>query len=366
MTTPRSFQEGDFNLPLAEYRDHHRLVRPDKDLWENNGWFVMGTTGDRGGPETDVVLWVSPYLVMGRPGGPFTVRDVVVHQTLLIAADYPPAERDLMHDNPFVSVGWDPGDFLEPDALRVEEEPDAVTWRLGAREYVAAPPVWLIRGEHAGVGLDLRCDALAPAFWFTDPAADLLTTEDRWIYVQARATGTVRVGDRTLRIRGHGSHERHTRLGTRYDPLELYAGAGVYWHNVCAEEYQMMAVARPSLGIAYGKVILADRVLSFEGPAAVRIDELARWPDPRSGYYLPYRWRVRMQSPDATLEAEATAFARAYYVWHHLTRGCTLLYFWTARCNAELRLADGRRVRVDDAQYGVHSNRTFQQRETIE
>jgi hypothetical protein len=365
VTHPSGFAGPGFNLPLAEYRDHHDLVPPDRDLWENNGWFVIGTTEGSGGPATDVVLWVSPYRVMGRPGGPFTVRDAVVHQTLLIAAEYPPAERDRMHDNPFVSVGWDPGDFLEPGALRVDEAPDAVTWRLGGRAYVAAPPRWRLHGEHAGVDLDLRCEALAPAFWFTDPADDLLTTEDRWVYVQARAAGTVRVGDRTLSIVGQGSHERHTRLGTRYDPLALYAGAGVYWHNVCADELQVMAVARPSLGVAYGKVLLDDRVLDFRGPGAVRIDELAHWPDPRSGYYLPYRWRVRMHSPEGTLEAEATAFARAYYVWHHLTRGCTLLYFWTARCDAELRLADGRRVRVARAQYGVHSNRTFQQRETL-
>src|SRR5262249_10233574 len=241
---------NDYNLPLVEYRDHHALVPAGKNLWENNGWFVMGTASDGHVAETDVVLWVSPYRVVGSPGGPFSVADVVVDQTLLIAADYPPSERDRMHDNPFTSVGWDPGDFLPPSALQVTEGADRSTWRVGERAYVAAPPAWWIRGGHAGVDLDLRCDALAPAFWFTDPSADLLVTEDRWIYVQARVAGSVSFAGRRLAVRAFGSHERHTRIGTRYDPIALYAGAGVYWHNVCAEEFQVMAVARPSLGIA--------------------------------------------------------------------------------------------------------------------
>lgn len=41
------------NLPVQEYHDHHALVPPGKNLWENNGWFVKETDAFGACPPAD-------------------------------------------------------------------------------------------------------------------------------------------------------------------------------------------------------------------------------------------------------------------------------------------------------------------------
>ena len=53
-------------VPVTDYRDYRSVVRPDEQLWENNGWSVRGTDAD-----TDYLFWASPYLIQGIPGGTY-------------------------------------------------------------------------------------------------------------------------------------------------------------------------------------------------------------------------------------------------------------------------------------------------------
>jgi hypothetical protein len=65
----------------------------------------------------------------------------------------------------------------------------------------------------------------------------------------------------------------------------------------------------------------------------------------------------RSQDPPGRLEIEATALARAYYLWPQLSHGATILYWWLAEATVTYELSDGRSGQLTDITYVVHDNR---------
>jgi len=62
-----------------------------------------------------------------------------------------------MYDNDFVRSGWHPPQYLQPEDLKIVQEDNQVTWKLEGRSYICRPPVWEVKGSHAGVEIDLTC-----------------------------------------------------------------------------------------------------------------------------------------------------------------------------------------------------------------
>jgi hypothetical protein len=336
-----------------DYRDHRPLALTGLNLWENHGWMVWNRSGDE-----DILLWLSPYRIVGYgPASPFSVRDIALSQTLLLQATISGADRTGMHDNPFLAVGYDLGDHLPPDALHIEVSDTSATWRVGKRCFVAAPPRWQIHGEHAGVAVELELTAMGGPFWLTDPGCSVEDSEELWLLQCARARGNIKHNGRITRIDGFASHERHVHCGTRYDPPLLLSAQGVTWHSGGSNDTQIIIMSRPALGLAWARLVWADDHVEFAIPDHDgRIEEVEFWIDPQSRLQVPVAWRSVFDGPAGTLEVEARAKARAYYLWPNFARGCTILYWWLADAHARYRLADGRSAEFD-LQYVVHDNR---------
>jgi hypothetical protein len=337
----------------SDYRDHRPLALSGLNLWENHGWMVW----DRVGGE-DLLLWLSPYRLVGRQvGSPFTTEDNALSQTLVLRAAYEGAERAMMHDTPFLGVGYDPGDFLPADALQVEVTSERATWRVGKREFTAAPPRWSVRGEHAGVEVDLEMTAMGPPLWLADPRRTVEESQERWLTQCARARGRVKHRGQLLEIDGYASHERHVHCGTRYDPPRLLSAKGVTWHSGSGDGVQVITLSRPSLRLAWSRLVFDQDQVEFSAPDhECRIEETDFWVDPQSRLQVPCAWRSSFRGPSGSLEVEARAFARAYYLWPNFKRGVTVCYWWLADARVRYELADGR-AGDERFQYVVHDNR---------
>lgn len=357
MTTRTTLSEADparYNVSAADYRDHRALSMAGLNLWENNGWMIWGRDGDQ-----EILGWFSPYRLVGKqPGSLYAVDDVALSQTLLLAGSFVGDRRRRMESDPYLCVGYDLGDHMPGPAIETSLAGDVATWRVGAREFRAAPPRWSIRGEHAGVAVDLELEASAPAFWFTDPVRSVEEIEERWFLACARARGSITYGDRTYRIDGYGCHERHVHCGTHYNPLRTLSSRGLTWHSCASGGDQLLLFSRPSLGLYWGKAVVDGRVHDFDAPAHhCEIIENDHWVDPESRVQIPCAWRSRFEGPSGSLTVSARAFTRAYYLWPHYRQGCTILYWWIGEADIQCRLADGRELSWRKVQYIVHDNR---------
>lgn len=339
------------NTTIDDYRDHRDLALATGDLWENNGWMVWSST-----PDEHVLLWASPYRLISRPDGPFGVRDVALSQTLLLTA---PRDATELTDTPFIEQGWSLADALEPERLAVENDGGSAVWAVGDRRFVADPPEWAVRGAHAGVDLDVELTAMAPAFWFTDPAVSVEESQERWFVQCASARGTIVSGGRTIEVDGQGCHERHVHCGRRYDPARLLSARGVTWHSGGRGDVQILVFTRPSLGRNWSRLILADGVVDLAEGHECRVEETAMWVDPRSRLSVPSAWTVEIEGPSGSVTVSARALARAYYLWPQLAHGATVLYWWLGEADIGYSLADGRSGTLERVPYVVHDNRVL-------
>lgn len=343
-----------FNVEPGDYRDHRALALSGLNLWENNGWMIWNRNGSE-----ELLAWVSPYrLVGGLPGSIYSVDDVALSQTLVLEGTFEGERRSRMDINPFLCVGYDLGDHMPGAAIETEISEDRAIWRVGAREFGAAPPKWWVRGGHAGVDVDIEFEAMGPASWLADQSKTVEQSEERWHLVTARARGTMSFRGRTVEIDGYACHERHVHCGGRYNPLETLSSRGVTWHSASHENNQVLLFSRPTLGRFWGKVVLDGTAHDFNAPEhACRIEEIDFWIDGESRLQVPCSWESNFSGPSGTLEVSARAFTRAYYLWPNFKHGSTILYWWIGEADIRCKLTDGREFAWEKVQYIVHDNR---------
>jgi hypothetical protein len=344
----------DHPVTAADYSDHRQTALRGLDLWENHGWMVW----DRIDGE-DLLLWLSPYRIVGhRHETPFAVEDIALSQTMVLRVNHQGAERLKMHDDAFLNVGYDFGDYQPGDALQVQQSETRAVWRIGERAFTAEPPLWRVRGAHAGVDVDLLFEPTGPALWLTDPAKTVEQIHERWHLVCARARGTVTHQGKTFRIDGRASQERHVHCGLKYDPIRLLSSRGITFHAVGFEDKQLLICSRPSLGLAWARLLLPDRVVDFSAPShACQVIETEQWVDPQSRLQTPCAWRSVFEGHSGRLELTGRAFSRTYYLWPQFKFGCTVLYWWIGDASLRYSLASGENGSVDNLQYVVHDNR---------
>ena len=121
-------------------------------------------------------------------------------------------------------------------------------------------------------------------------------------------------------------------------------------------------ISRITLGRAWARLVFDDAVAEFRAPEATcRISEVETWVDPARRLAVPSAWHASFRGPAGSLEIEARAYARAYYLWPHFSHGATVLYWWLADAQVGYELADGRRGR-ETFRYVVHDNRLLYRR----
>lgn len=337
-----------------DYRDHRKLALTGLNLWENHGWMVWDQVDGE-----DLLLWLSPYRIVGaHPDSPFAVHDVALSQTMIVRSSYEGNERRKMHDDLFLAVGYDLGDHLSGDALQIEVDEKKAIWRIGDRNFIAAPPVWRITGSHVDVEVDLTFEPTGPAIWLTDPAKTIEESQDRWFLLFARARGRVVHRGQLFTIDGYAAHERHVHCGTIYNPVRLLSARGATFHCLATKDKQLVICSRPSLGLAWARLMSQGHVVDFSTPLhSSTIIEADFWVDPQSRIQVPCSWHSRFQGPSGWLEVTGHAFSRGYYLWPHFKFGCTVAYWWLGEAELSYELASGERGHLSRVQYVVHDNR---------
>lgn len=338
----------------SDYKDHRELALTGLNLWENHGWMVW----DRVGKE-DLLLWLSPYRIVGRhPQTPFAVEDVALSQTVVLRSRYAGDERRHMHDDPFLAVGYDFGDYLPGDDLVVQQDEERAVWTIGDRKFTAQPPIWKVQGHHAGVDVDLTFESTGTALWLTDPVATVAEIQERWILVCARVRGHIVHAGQKLAIDGFASQERHVHCGTTYDPVRLLSSRGITFHALAFEDTQLLVCSRPSLSLAWARLILKDRAVDFSAPShTCTVIETEHWVDPQNRLRVPSAWECIFEGPNGLLKLTGHAFSRAYYVWPPFKFGCAVLYWWLGDASLSYRLPSGESSSAANVQYLVHDNR---------
>lgn len=343
-------------VPVDEYLDYRDTVRPDQQLWENNGWSIRGADGTQ-----DYLFWASPYFIQGIPGGHYLPGRLALDQTLLIT--HPLDAPDELTDNDFVAVGWDPVDVRDWTSASVERADDVVTWDLGSRTYRAARDFWRVSGDGDGVSCDLVIRPAAAPMWFTDPQRSIAETGNRWWIANGRADGWLRTGDASIEVDAHGVHERHIHLGTAHDPVRLLDGGGVAWFTAAGEDVNCAVLSRPSYGANWAQLVIDGEAVEARDASVQAVTE-STWHDPASGMLVGQAWRLRIEHAAGAVELAIRARARAYYTWNFLAEGSTVLYWWLCTADAVIT-GPGPRRTVTGLAAETHLNRTFARRHGV-
>ncbi|MGD9999447.1 MAG: hypothetical protein AB7U39_21210 [Ilumatobacteraceae bacterium] len=338
----------------AELRMYGALPA-DRDTSENAGFVVLART-----PEADLLLWTSVYAISGRGAGQWVVPDGRIHGTLLLVV--PAGDDAPMGDNHFARTGMHISQFLEPADHEIRIEADRSEWKVGGRTYTWEPPVWRIRGEHAGVDLDLTFRATGAAQWRWGPLDKIVENDSAGYEVGVAATGTITAGGRTYTITdAPGFHERPSVGESRDVVRELLGGAEFTSAQFFTDTLKVSLASHSGRGIKMGSVELGDDVHTFApfmGSGDASFDILERWHDPRSGLSVPRTWHVACVSAAGALDVTITARARGYF--HYLTAGGVMILMWIlARADGTFRLADGTTHPIDNAPVGLRWGRNL-------
>ena len=344
----------DHDLTVRDQRCHLGEITAEQDLWENHGFLLRGETDDG----VDVTLWTSPYIVHRGPHS-YYAGEMDILQTVLIAGRWSAGERGRMHDNDFVAAGWSPAEYLPPGSIDVDANDERVLWSVGGREYEDAPPHWAVRGEHAGVDLDLQFDGYVPSF-SVYPHDRFAQDGIAWYEAYLRAQGSIVHAGRRLDVRGHACHERV--IVTRDHEPQKMLGQGLYWQHLFGDRVQAWVMTSPSAGEALAYLVVDGRVLRVDGPDRVRIEDVDHWVDPRSWMRVPYRFHVVVETDEGTLDLTAGAYARAYYPWSPFRDTWNILYWMAAEATGTFTSAGGEVIAFERAKYMPHSNRVFFER----
>lgn len=317
----------------------------DRDASENAGYVMLART-----PDADLLLWTSVYAITGRGAGQWIVPDGRMQGTLLLAVPHDgPAS---IHDNDFARAGMHFSEILEPIEHEIVLDGDRAEWIVGNRQYIWAPPVWMVRGEHAGVDLDLVFSASGAAQWRWGGWDELTENDSAGFEVGTKVNGRITVAGITYEVvDAPGFHERPAVGESRDVVRELTGGVEFTSAIFFTDAFKVSLSSHSGRNIQMGTIEMADHTLAFM-PFADRgsasIDILERWHDPRSGLSVPAEWSASLASEEGRLDVHLQARARGYF--HYLTKGGVMILMWIlARADGVLTLPDGTVHAIDDA-----------------
>ena len=335
-------------VTLADDRSHSEVFS-GQEYFANYGHCVVAESGGE-----NVLLWTSPYIIKK---GQYIVDEATILQTTLIHGRYSPEEKGRMHDNSFISTGWNFPDYHKLDELKITEKDNKITWALAGREFSGKPPVWQVKGAHAGVSLDLTMKALCPAFLYWSAHKDLKKT-GKAVYEQyCTAEGVIETKEKKFPIKGYACHE-HVVTGPQYNQVDTMSAPGFQWHLGYSPQLKYHVFVQPKASTGYGWAIVGDEVIPYADPKDVRSEEVEYWLDPRSGCRVPCKWHISMRTNKGILDVTVGAYARAYYFYIRKT-GYVLIYWFLASANGAFIFPDGKTVRADGMQCGIEIGRTF-------
>ncbi|KAJ5924921.1 hypothetical protein N7454_007560 [Penicillium verhagenii] len=304
-----------------------------KDLFNDMG-FVLRAKSVEG---HDIHLWMFLY----RQLGDAVIIDNDVCQTLLVNVCFSDEEKQAMHDSPFINKGQNIDDYNQVGTLDVKISDSKVSWSSNGRVFESEPPIWHVKGEHAGVLVDLEFKQRGQAFYHCGEFSNIKNDEGiAGFVVHCRATGTVTVRDKVYTISdGHGVHERILMGGRVPDRLSSMAGRGSNWVHGWGNHFSFYTLTRDVSQSSTFMLNIDGETLASVGEN-VSIRETEHWLDPKTNQMNPRKWKISAVTAKGKLEAVVTGYARAYYSW--IRRGGTLLvHQFVADCEARFIRTDG-------------------------
>ncbi|HRE02603.1 MAG TPA: hypothetical protein PLV68_14980, partial [Ilumatobacteraceae bacterium] len=256
-----------------------------------------------------------------------------------------------MSDNAFIRTGLHLPQYRDGRRFDIEEADGTVTWRVDDREYVWDPPNWRIRGEHAGVDVDLVAQAVGPGTWAAGPFETAAENKAFGYDVPIGVTGTITADGRTFQLDdAHGSHER-AGMGQGRDIVAEVDGAEVLVADLFHDDIHMIFGQHTGRSLNFGRIDAGSNsvsIMPLMDQGVMSVTTLERWHDPKSGLLLPVHWRVVMSNEGANCELDVRAEGRAY--WHYTTKSGVMVMVWQlSRANGTLYLPDGTQREIKDA-----------------
>ncbi len=340
------------SVDLSDQRSHVKGLE-GKEIYTDYGHAVRA----RADSGEDIFLWSAAYM---HRKGQFVVNADLV-QTFFIWGTYSPDEKKRMHAGNFINRGQDLQDYFQPGDLKVIEEADKVSWALGGREFIGAPPNWRIKGDHAGVACDITMAAMSPALWQFGRFSDLKGEGSSGYEQHCTAEGTIRFQGRELKIKGYGNQEHVLFVGDTPRQVEAMSGKGISWAHGFGPEFQWYIMNGDAGKSALSRVLIEGREILCADAKQTWAEEIAYWHDPLSNMKVPYKWHIWMRTPKGVLDVIMSAYGRAYYVW--VREGGTIVVYWyMADADGAFTFPDGRVVRSESMMCLLENMKTFQRR----
>jgi hypothetical protein len=345
---------SDVPIKLSDEMDHVKYLPLGQGYYETNGCMVVASSEGN-----DILLWASPQII---GGGQWVVPHAIAHATQLIVV--PSEQRGKgMYNNNFARVGWHPTQYLKPEELEIVKKSDKVVWKVGERQYIHRPPVWEIKGSHAGVELDLVFRQAAPPIWAFGPFEKLAEQSSGGYDCFVSVNGTIKAASRTYSIKDGLALKEHCVLGGQaWDVIGQNAPPNhFYWTQMKTQDIQVYFFRQTARGINHGRIGVEGKEINYMpgmGAGSISFNTLDHWHDPRSGLYLPCRWHLVMSSAQGTVDLEIAAHARLYY-HYNAQKGVLLMMWFLSTANGVFYFPDGRSLPIKDALVCTEWGRTI-------
>ncbi|MCB2048508.1 MAG: hypothetical protein KDE32_09815 [Novosphingobium sp.] len=326
------------------------LFGDKQDFYDDCGFTLTASTD-----EHDIMVGNFMYFFQGGKQRPKSqwLGDGIANNNLVVIT---PKDRrgKGMYDNNFSRNGMNLEDYFSYDDLKVTEENGAVVWRMGKMEYVLNGPHYAMRGISGECEYDIRFTQLdAPAVWSfgTREAAPQAGIAGGYCYLEAE--GTLKVGKTTYDIRGgRGVHER-LGFSETLDPNansqhDVNGFGNAFAIHILGGDVWVWGLGSFEAPMFFLTVEGKDLTFLPGAPGTeISYELLDPWHDPRSGLYMPSRFRANMTSPEGRLELEMQATGRAYYPWE-MKRGYQFMYWHLGISNGAFTWPDGRIVPIEN------------------
>ena len=313
---------------------NHSKGRDSKGLFNDCG-FVVRAKAESG---EDIHLWMFTY----RQRGSETIVDGDITQTLMVYGKFSDDEKKSMRDTPYTNKGQNIDDYLTPGSIQIQEGAKQVTWTNAGREMIFQPPYHQVRGTHAGVKVELDFKQSADGFYHCGPFEALKADSGIAGYiVHGRVNGIIEVKGQILKIiNGHGVHERLIIGGTIPPLIDYNLGGGSQWTHGWGEEFSWFTLTGAQRPSTTAMVMIDGEPSVVHGIGKAIVTEIGEWLDPKTKQMNPYKWRVQAHTDKGDLDAEVSAYGRAFYTWSRLN-GSLLVHQYLADCVAKFTKTNG-------------------------
>ena len=304
---------------------------------EQNAFAIIGESGDY-----DIMSTYLSYVVGGKAWG-------VDRQNLRLAAfmAIPKSMRGKMHDNDFISNRVDP--IHGTGEMLYLKEKDSVTLDIAGQKIIARPPYWQLTGaEFHGVQYDVVATANGPATWTLGKYEDIVKNGMAGYDQSLSFTGSITAYGQKFELGPDTKGSRqYVTIGDKWingDLLKRFSRHAYIW--VISKEAEAFVWVKDAMNLVTGRTVVDKNTYNYD-PSSVQVEELDHWVDPRTGIYLPVRWRVKMESDGNRADLIVTAYARYIYSFCQTDGICTYCNF-LSRADGEI-IQNGRRIEIKDA-----------------